>query len=137
MSSPDHDAVLAATARFYAAFASTDFVAMDALWSADSEVSCIHPGWPPIRGREAVMRSWKAIFESNSGGPTPKCDGPTCHLHGDAAHVVCRERLGNAVLIATKLFCREDGEWRLVHHHASGLARIPATPDLDPDFLPN
>jgi hypothetical protein len=41
------------------------------------------------------------------------------------------------VLVATNVFVREHGQWRLVHHHASALARIPETPPLDPDLLPN
>ncbi len=136
MTSADHDAVLEANALFYAAFEDRNLMAMDAMWSADADIACVHPGWPPIRGRDDVMRSWKAVFE-NSDGVTPVCDGPTCQVHGDSAYVLCRERLDNAVLIATNLFVRRDGAWALVHRHSSPLARVPATPPIDPDFLPN
>ena len=135
MSTNDHDDVLAMNACFYAAFDDKDFNAMSTVWSSEAEVTCVHPGWPPIRGHEAVMASWQAIFKGEGDAPT--CDAPSCHVNGDGAYVLCRERLGGAVLIATNVFARENGAWVLVHHHASPLARVPATPDLDPEFLPN
>lgn len=128
--------ILEANDSFYQAFAGRDYDGMQALWSETSTVVCIHPGWPPIRGREGVMKSFESIFEHDSG-PAPTCDGPTCHVHGQSAFVVCRERLGNAVLIATNVYAHQDGRWRLVHHHASALARVPPTPEMDPDLLPN
>lgn len=129
-------AVLDANARFYDAFAARDFEAMNAAWSSDATIVCVHPGWPPIRGREPVLESFKAIFRSDEG-PTPSCENPTVKVLGDAAFVVCRERLGPGVLVATNVFHHVDGEWRLAHHHASALARIPATPEIDPELLPN
>jgi len=128
--------VLKANATFYEAFSGRDYASMDALWSADSAVVCVHPGWPPIRGRDEVMKSFRSIFDHDTG-PSPACEAPTCHVHGDGAFVVCRERLGNAVLIATNIYARESGRWSLVHHHASALARVPETPPMDPDLLPN
>ncbi len=128
--------VLDVNASFYAAFSGRDSSAMAALWSPTAPVVCVHPGWPPIRGRAEVMKSFDSIFEHDTG-PSPTCEAPTCHVIGNGAFVVCRERLGNAVLIATNVYAREDGVWHLVHHHASALARVPATPELDPDLLPN
>jgi len=37
--------------------------------------------------------------------------------------VTCGESVGNSLLAATNLFVRENGGWRLVHHHASPVAR--------------
>jgi len=133
---PQTDEVLTANQEFYAAFAERDYPAIEALWSPTAEVVCVHPGWPPIRGRDEVLRSFESIFEHHEG-PSPACEAPTCHVLGDSAFVVCRERLGNAVLIATNVFAQQDGRWHLVHHHASALARVPATPEMDPDLLPN
>jgi hypothetical protein len=40
--------------------------------------------------------------------------------------VVCEEELDGGTLIASNLFVREDGSWRLVHHQAGQLvARQP------------
>ncbi|MBL4685462.1 MAG: nuclear transport factor 2 family protein [Nannocystaceae bacterium] len=128
--------VLDTNASFYTAFAGRDYEAMEALWSSASVTVCVHPGWPPIRGREEVMKSFRSIFEHDTG-PSPTCEAPTCHVIGTGAFVVCRERLGNAVLIATNVYARESGQWRLVHHHASALAQVPATPELDSEMLPN
>ena len=128
--------VLATNQKFYAAFAERDREAMQALWATSCPVVCIHPGWPPIRGRKEILASWGRIFEDQSA-PRIRCEAPTVAVIGDSATVVCRERLGNAVLVATNVFVREDDRWCLAHHHASALARIPETPPLDPDLLPN
>ena len=45
------------------------------------------------------------------------------HVIGDAAFVTCGESVGNNLLAATNLFVREGMAWRLVHHHASPVAR--------------
>jgi ketosteroid isomerase-like protein len=128
--------VLAANDRFYAAFAERDFAAMDAVWETDTAVVCIHPGWPPIRGRKEILASWRSIFD-NDESPPIRCEAPTVQRHADAATVVCRERLGGTVLVATNVFVHGADGWRMVHHHASALARVPDTPPLDPDLLPN
>ena len=136
MTADSERAVLDANARFYEAFAARDLAAMTAAWSSDATIVCVHPGWPPIRGRDPVLASFKAIFQADDG-PTPTCENPTVNVLGDAAFVVCRERLGPAVLVATNVFVQTTDGWRLAHHHASALARVPATPEMDPDLLPN
>ena len=42
-------------------------------------------------------------------------------LYGDLAIVTCEESLDDNTLVATNIFAREDGAWRLVHHQASPL----------------
>jgi hypothetical protein len=37
--------------------------------------------------------------------------------------VLCVETVGEATLVATNLFKRVEGEWRLVHHQASPIAK--------------
>ncbi len=47
---------------------------------------------------------------------------------GEAAFVVCHEAIDDAELIATNVFVREGGRWKLVHHQAGQMsARRPAT----------
>ena len=58
----DEAAVLAANAAFYAAFNARDADAMAALWATAAEVTCVHPGWNILRGREAVLASWRSIL---------------------------------------------------------------------------
>src|SRR6185312_7096303 len=62
------EAVLAANDSFYRAFNQRDLEAMDMLWSHSSEITCIHPGWNLLSGREDVMESWEAIM-SNPAQP--------------------------------------------------------------------
>jgi hypothetical protein len=42
---------------------------------------------------------------------------------GDSAYVVCGEAIDGAELVATNFFVREDGAWKLVHHHAGAVHR--------------
>lgn len=117
---PD-DEVLAANTAFYAAFAASDPEAMDALWARARPVACIHPGWDALRGRERVMASWRAILAGDS--PQVRCSAATAHVLGDSAFVVCHEMVEGSLLVATNVFVREAGAWKLAHHQAAPLAR--------------
>lgn len=118
----DKDKVLAANQAFYNAFARGDFPALSALWSRLNAVSVIHPGSSALHGREAVMHSWRQILES-SGGSDIQCADAMAYVHGDFAYVVCREIFPVGGLVATNVFLREDGEWRMVHHQAGPDSR--------------
>jgi ketosteroid isomerase-like protein len=118
----DEERILAANAAFYSAFAAKDVEAMSALWARRAPVACIHPGWHALRGREAVLSSWRGIM-TGPGSPPISCADAAVHLCGDTAFVVCHEHIPGVELIATNVFVREDGEWRLVHHHASSVAQ--------------
>jgi ketosteroid isomerase-like protein len=126
----DQDEVLAANAAFYRAFAARDVDAMDALWARQAPVACVHPGWHALSGRDAVMASWRGILRG-PGAPDIACGDATSHVFGESAFVVCDERLPGGVLVATNVFVREEGAWRLVHHHAGPIA------DADEDGRPN
>jgi ketosteroid isomerase-like protein len=121
----DRDAVLAANLEFYRAFAMRDLVAMDAVWARHVPVGCIHPGWPALSERDAVMESWRGIL-SNPEAPRIACYDEQVLLYGDTALVLCEEELDGGTLIASNLFVREDEDWRIAHHHAGQLvARRP------------
>jgi hypothetical protein len=109
------DAVLDANTDFYIAFARGDSTAMDALWASAAEVTCIHPGWQALIGREAVMESWVAILASP---PAVRCVGARAFVYGTNAHVICYEGLGDGMLVATNLFVLENEVWRMIHHQA-------------------
>lgn len=117
----DRDAVLALNRAFYRAFSERDYPAMDALWAAHLPVSCIHPGWTVLVGRDAVMTGWGDILNAPAG-PAIRARNERVSLYGDTAVVLCDEVLGHAVLAASNLFAREGGEWRLVHHQAGPIA---------------
>jgi len=131
----DEERVLAANAAFYDAFAAKDPAAMTAVWARRAPLACIHPGWHALRGREAVLASWRAIL-TGPAAPPITCADAAAHVLGDVAVVICIERIPAVELVATNVFVREDGEWRMVHHHASGMARGAGDPepeDEDPD----
>lgn len=116
--------LLFANDAFYAAFAAGDAEAMGAVWSEREPVFCLHPGWPLLSGRDAIMQSWRGIF--SPGRPAIEAEVVT-HTRDDALGLVfCNERLGQGLLIASNLFRLEDGRWRLFHHQAGprqGAAR--------------
>jgi ketosteroid isomerase-like protein len=116
----DSDDVLTANLAFYQAFTGRDIAAMEALWARQAQIICVHPGWPPLSGREAVMWSWRNILSN------PEQDSVACHddqafLYGDFAIVICEEELAGGHLVATNMFLKEGGRWRLFHHQASPL----------------
>ncbi|HXP29610.1 MAG TPA: nuclear transport factor 2 family protein [Stellaceae bacterium] len=116
----ERDAVLAANLEFYRAFTASDYRAMETLWARVAPVLCIHPGWPPLLGREAVMQSWRDLLAN----PEPThimCHDDQAFLYGDFATVICEEELANVHLVATNLFVKESGAWRMVHHQAGPI----------------
>ncbi|MGQ9366798.1 nuclear transport factor 2 family protein [Azospirillum sp. ST 5-10] len=117
----DTDALLALNQAFYRAFYERNFAAMDALWARRSPVACLHPGWMPLCGREAVMQSWKDLMTAPVATMI-RARHPSVHLYADTGLVLCEEVLSEAVLMASNLFVREDGEWRLAHHHSGPVA---------------
>lgn len=130
----DHVAVLFANEAFYAAFANGDFAAMDEVWARDVPVSCIHPGWNAIAGRDAVMKSWRGILGSANTSAI-RCRHPNAWLFGEFAYVLCHEELASTFLIATNIFVSQRGIWRMVHHQAAaapppGEDDEPETPDV-------
>ena len=127
---PEQAAVLFANDAFYVAFATRDPDAMNDLWSRTVPVTCVHPGWNVVEGRDAVMESWRAIL-GNPESPQVVCRQATAHVLGDVAYVVCFETIETNHLVATNVFVREDGTWRLVHHQAGITAQGPSEADED------
>jgi ketosteroid isomerase-like protein len=123
----ERDAVLFANEAFYRAFADRDFAAMDALWAREAAVACIHPGWAPLVGRSEVMSSWRGIL-SNPQSPAIACRRPEVFMQGTSAFVVCYETFDGNFLIATNLFQREAGGWKLIHHQSGP---VPAPEDIE------
>jgi hypothetical protein len=131
----DSDAVLAANLEFYRAFTTHDLKAMDALWARKAPVACLHPGWPALADRTAVMESWHSILSSPQA-PRIACYDEQVLLFGETALVLCEEELDGGTLVASNFFVREDGAWRLAHHQAGQLAaRRPQGPRRPPGRL--
>ena len=127
----EETAVLAANQAFYDAFGRRDLAAMEALWARERPVACIHPGWPALLERGAVMQSWRQILGS-SGAPAIRCAHARAFVLEGAAFVVCYELLADARLVATNIFAREGGAWRLVQHQAGPTPSPAQQPEEAP-----
>jgi ketosteroid isomerase-like protein len=114
---PHEAELLAANEAFYQAFAGRNLQVMDALWARRVPVACVHPGWGALQGRTEVMASWRAILSNPEAEPIA-CVSARAYVLGEVAFVVCSEEIAGNELTATNVFTREDGAWRLVHHHA-------------------
>jgi hypothetical protein len=122
----DQTNVLFANDAFYAAFMNHDIEAMSDLWAKDPTISCIHPGWNYLLGRDAVIESWNNIL-TNYDGPSFNIKGANASIFQDMAVIICYEVFKMATLVATNVFVREDGIWRIMHHQSSATP----SPDLD------
>jgi ketosteroid isomerase-like protein len=126
----DVDEVTALNAEFYAAFEAGDVDRMEAVWDDGDDVRCIHPGWPMLRGRSRVLRSWSVIM-ANTSYIQFFLTGVEAHIDGDLAVVSCEENILTAVadpdgtlsesatVVATNIFRRRPGGWKLWAHHGS------------------
>lgn len=122
----NREQALFANDAFYLAFSQRDADAMAALWAEQATVSCVHPGWPALVGREEVLGSWQRIL-ANPDAPTVECHQPEALLlPGQLAQVICYEQIEQQVLTASNWFLLEAGQARLIHHQASPCAHPPA-----------
>jgi ketosteroid isomerase-like protein len=121
----DQDAVLAANLEFYRAFMARDLTAIDALWARRAPVACLHPGWMALSDRDAIIDSWAGIL-SSPDAPRIACFDEQVFLYGNTALVLCEEELEGGTLAASNFFVREDGVWRIAHHHAGQIIRRQA-----------
>ena len=122
----DLDSVTAANAAFYAAFEARDLDAMSLLWEHSDRIICTHPGWASLRGWGQVAASFFALFQ-NSQHLQFILTKQKVEVAGDVAWVTVDENIlqsSNATTVsALNLFVRgDDGEWRLVAHHASPVS---------------
>jgi len=132
----ESQAVLFANETFYYAFSERDLEAMEELWSRQVTVTCIHPGWGALEGREEVMRSWLAIL-ANPEAPVVICRAARAYVRGDIAYVICFEEIDGNHLIATNAYAREDGRWRMIHHQAGPTGDSPPDDEAEEPGRPN
>lgn len=119
-------AVEAVNTAFYAAVETGDLDRLEALWDHDDDVVCVHPGYPALRGRSAVLRSWTLIM-ANTGYIQFFLTDVATVVTGDTAVVTCTENVltsitesdGDARVVTTNVFRRRPDGWRLWLHHGS------------------
>jgi ketosteroid isomerase-like protein len=132
----DGDVLLELNQDLYTAFENADLDGMDALWAGNGlaeSVVCVHPGWPTLRGRDEVMRSWAMIMANTSYIQFVLTDIEVA-VAGEVAVVTCVENIitaadddsesestafAGAKGVATNVFRRTDSGWRLWVRHGS------------------
>jgi ketosteroid isomerase-like protein len=134
----DVEDVATANQEFYAAIESGDLDRIAAMWDDADDVVCVHPGWPGVRGRSRVLRSW-AVIMANTAYIQFFPTGVEVAVVGDVAVVACEHSLlarttdsevglgETARVVATNVFRRRADGWRLWAHHASPV--MTATDD--------
>lgn len=115
--------VLHANESFYEALNNSDYQSMELLWSNESDVVVIHPGWPPLHGREAVLDSWERILNGDSTR-NMFCNNAKSYVMGRVAFVICSECFPEGELVATNIFILEGGEWKIVHHQGGPMQSV-------------
>jgi ketosteroid isomerase-like protein len=124
-------ALLAANEEFYRAFEAYDLPRMERIWVQSERCTCVHPGWQLLRGWADVRESWLAIFSGmevlrftlSHVQPELRGDLGWVTLHENIANGAAGAQLGSTVLATNILERGADGEWRLLHHHASHVLR--------------
>lgn len=129
--SGDREAVAAANKAFYAAFEARDLDAMSRLWEHSDRIVCTHPGWASLRGWGQVAASFFALFQ-NSQHLQFILTKESIEVVGDMGWATVDENIlqsTNATTVAAlNLFVRgDDGDWRMVAHHASPVSDAAET----------
>ena len=120
----NEEEVLSANEAFYRAFNQKDPDAMEAVWATSASVTCTHPGWNTLVGRDRVMESWRGIL-ANPNQPRIASGGETVTFFSEIAVVLCRELVAGSPLAATNIYLRENGAWKLVHHQSGPVSYNP------------
>lgn len=110
-----------AQVKFYEAFSNGDYSAMEAVWSDEALVRCVHPGMSALEGKDKVMKSWAQIF---SQGEPFSIEPSRVHVQvsGRTAVVSCIEETPNGGnLEALNIYRREESSWRMTLHMASPI----------------
>jgi len=134
MTNAAHDAALMlqqatfANEAFYLAFEAMDYEAMAHLWSARRDIVCLHPGWPALIGRDAVLDSWRSILSNPQQGQVSFYQASAQRISEDSVAVVCYEMAGGSVMVATNVFEFESDRPRMVLHQAGFCGNPPQMP---------
>ena len=128
------DPVIDVNRRFYEAFESLDIKHMEGIWLREDYIKCVHPGWALLSGWDAVMESWRRIFENTEQMRFTLTD-VQARVQGDLAWVTLYENLASrlqgqtsaAVVLATNIYEQRPDGWFMIHHHGSPV--MMAEPD--------
>jgi ketosteroid isomerase-like protein len=128
--SAEKESVLQANEGFYRAFESLQTGQMEQVWARDDSIQCGHPGWQILRGWQAVMESWRRIFENTPAIRFMLTD-VSVEVRGTIAWVTLYENLTGSVegqpvsarILTTNIFEKRSEAWLLIHHHGCPVAQ--------------
>jgi ketosteroid isomerase-like protein len=128
-------AVLAVHTNFYTALSLADLALMQRLWLASPDAVCLHPGWATLHGWDAILESWRGIFE-NQGVVRIWPTNVQVRLYGHTAEINCVENVdltgvrgsGIAQTRATNILRQVARDWKFLEHHAVSLPLGQAAP---------
>lgn len=123
----EEDEVRAASATFYAALNTMlagDASALSDIWAHTESVSTLHPIGRREVGWDAVRKSFEEVAHGSTGGRVEISDQLICVM-GDVAYEIGVEHAQFAVAERpltvnsrfTNIYRRENGTWKIVHHH--------------------
>jgi ketosteroid isomerase-like protein len=95
------------------------------VWSHGSDVTTMHPLGGRETGWEEVRASWEQVAQAFSDGQVSIEDLVVIPLSDDVAYTLGLEqgqaKLGEETVgigwRVTNIYRREEGEWKMVHHH--------------------
>jgi ketosteroid isomerase-like protein len=118
----------AAEAAFYEAFENADYPAMMAVWSAETDIECIHPLGDRLMGPEAVAESWRRVLSGGKRMQFRLAHTKRFQTNRLAIHILY-ENITIAgkqqpPVIATNIYRFNGQGWQMIFHHASPSTRI-------------
>jgi ketosteroid isomerase-like protein len=131
----DTASLRAASDQFYAALNAMftgELAPMNAIWSHRDDVTDMGPFGGRLTGWEAVGAEFKKEAAMKLGGRVV-CKDVVVQAGSDLGYTVCVEEGenmsadGKPVVVsfrATNIFRRENGEWKMVHHHTDTSASL-------------
>ena len=114
-----------ANEAFYLAFETKDLKAMSHIWCEQGDPVCLHPGWPTLIGREAILESWRGILTNPHQSQVSFFDARVSLINDESAAVVCYEKTDDQIMAATNVFRVEGGRPRMYIHQAGFCAHPP------------
>jgi hypothetical protein len=130
------DEVRQASDQFYVALnqmlSTGDSGPVTAAWSQRQEGSTLHPLGGREVGRDQVLATWKQAGPAFSEGRCTVDDLEVIPITEDAAYTIGTERFEGKVggeqisgeWRTTNIYRREDGGWKIVHHHADASSGL-------------
>jgi ketosteroid isomerase-like protein len=126
----EEELIAQANQAFYRAFERLDIKEMEKVWAKGVHIECGHPGWRVLRGWDAVMESWRRIFENTPAIQFMLTD-ISIQIHGTLAWTTLYENLNSkvedqavsATILTTNIFQKSAEGWRMIHHHGSSVAQ--------------